>query len=43
MLHDNGILVLGAGELGMAVLRTLVRRTAPRRHPRGSATPPGDD
>jgi nucleoside-diphosphate-sugar epimerase len=29
MLHDNGILVLGAGELGMAVVRTLVRRTAP--------------
>lgn len=29
MLHDNGILVLGAGELGMAVLRTLVRKTAP--------------
>jgi hypothetical protein len=28
-LHDNGILVLGAGELGMAVVRTLVRRTAP--------------
>jgi len=29
MLHDNGILVLGAGELGMAIVRTLVRRTAP--------------
>jgi len=29
MLHDNRILVLGAGELGMAVLRNLVRRTAP--------------
>ncbi|CAB3673391.1 hypothetical protein LMG24238_02223 [Paraburkholderia sediminicola] len=29
MLHDNRILVLGAGELGMAMLRNLVRRTAP--------------
>lgn len=29
MLHDNAILVLGAGELGMAVLRNLVRRAAP--------------
>jgi hypothetical protein len=29
MLHDDRILVLGAGELGMAVLRNLVRRTGP--------------
>lgn len=29
MSHDNAILVLGAGELGMAVLRNLVQRAAP--------------
>ncbi|WP_144163199.1 aromatic alcohol reductase [Paraburkholderia sp. BCC1885] len=29
MSHDNRILVLGAGELGMAMLRNLVRRAAP--------------
>jgi NmrA-like family len=29
MLHDKSILVLGAGELGMAVLRNLVRRAGP--------------
>ncbi len=29
MLHDNSILVLGTGELGMAVLRSLARRAAP--------------
>jgi saccharopine dehydrogenase-like NADP-dependent oxidoreductase len=29
MSHDNSILVLGAGELGMAVLRSLARRAAP--------------
>jgi hypothetical protein len=28
MLHNNSILVLGAGELGMAMLRSLVRRRA---------------
>ena len=28
MLHDKSILVLGAGELGMAVLRSLARRAA---------------
>jgi hypothetical protein len=28
MLHNESILVLGAGELGMAMLRSLVRRAA---------------